>query len=263
MKSIFYNQDGTLSTEALFFTSLKPTNITLKEWVNGLKAFKSQLSLAELEEYKKFQKIKNQQREKNYRKTNQEKINQSHSDWRKKNSSKVKSTISKYRQKHKEQIKEYNVKNKQKILKNGREWRSRNKEKVIKWSKNYRNNNKEKMNKYTRNYMSKRWKEDELFRLWNLVRSHCYRVIKALSLNKKPTSTEKWVGCSPQELKQHIESIFLEGMTWHNYGKWHIDHIRPVSSFKKSEWKQVNHYTNLQPLWASDNMRKGNKWKNF
>jgi hypothetical protein len=51
-------------------------------------------------------------------------------------------------------------------------------------------------------------------------------------------------------------------MTWENHGQygWHIDHIRPVSSFSAEEIMQVNHYTNLQPLWASDNIKKSNKW---
>jgi hypothetical protein len=71
-------------------------------------------------------------------------------------------------------------------------------------------------------------------------------------------STFKWIGCSPEELKAHLESLFTEGMTWENYGKdgWHVDHIRPICSFTAEEWEQVNHYTNLQPLWAEDNLAK-------
>jgi hypothetical protein len=49
-------------------------------------------------------------------------------------------------------------------------------------------------------------------------------------------------------------------MSWDNYGQWHIDHIRPISSFKQEEWEQINHYTNLQPLWAEDNLKKSNKY---
>ena len=71
-------------------------------------------------------------------------------------------------------------------------------------------------------------------------------------------STFKWIGCSPEELKAHLESLFTEGMTWENYGKdgWHVDHIRPICSFTAEEWEQVNHYTNLRPLWAEDNLAK-------
>ena len=69
-------------------------------------------------------------------------------------------------------------------------------------------------------------------------------------------STFKWIGCSPEELKTHLESLFTEGMTWQNYGEWHVDHIRPICSFTTEEWEQVNHYTNLRPLWAEDNLAK-------
>jgi hypothetical protein len=70
------------------------------------------------------------------------------------------------------------------------------------------------------------------------------------------------IGCSPAELKLHIESNFVDGMSWDNYGfrGWHIDHIVPLSSAKtKDEAVSLNHYTNLQPLWGVDNMKKGKK----
>ena len=70
------------------------------------------------------------------------------------------------------------------------------------------------------------------------------------------------VGLSSEELKIYIESKFLEGMTWENYGLhgWHIDHIIPLSSVKtEDEIIKLCHYTNLQPLWAKDNLSKHNK----
>ena len=75
------------------------------------------------------------------------------------------------------------------------------------------------------------------------------------------------VGCSIPDLIKHLESKFQEGMNWSNYGfyGWHIDHIRPCSSFNllnEEEQKQCFHYTNLQPLWAKDNLQKHNKWSN-
>ena len=75
----------------------------------------------------------------------------------------------------------------------------------------------------------------------------------------------KGVGCTKKELNQHLESQFTEGMSWGNYGSgengdhvgsWHIDHIIPISKFKG---EFPNHYTNLQPMWGIDNMKKGNK----
>jgi hypothetical protein len=62
------------------------------------------------------------------------------------------------------------------------------------------------------------------------------------------------------DLKKNIESKFIDGMTWDNYGEWHIDHIKPISSFNKNEEpKIVNSLDNLQPLWAFDNLSKGCK----
>lgn len=73
----------------------------------------------------------------------------------------------------------------------------------------------------------------------------------------------KNLGCSIEELKKHLESNFKTGMTWDNYGRkgWHIDHIRPLSKFDLSDPQQLIeacHYTNLQPLWWYENIRKSN-----
>jgi hypothetical protein len=68
------------------------------------------------------------------------------------------------------------------------------------------------------------------------------------------------IGCSPQEFREYIESKFSEGMSWDNYGPrgWHLDHIIPLASAKNiNEAIKLNHYTNLQPLWAEDNCKKG------
>lgn len=73
----------------------------------------------------------------------------------------------------------------------------------------------------------------------------------------------EYVGCSPAFLREHLENLFTDGMTWENQGEWHIDHIRPCASFDlttEEERHKCFHYTNLQPLWAADNISKGAKW---
>lgn len=75
----------------------------------------------------------------------------------------------------------------------------------------------------------------------------------------KSTKTETLIGMTFKELKVYLETRFTEGMTWENYGQWHIDHILPISRFDLTnleEQKKAFHYTNLQPLWAKDNLKK-------
>lgn len=84
-----------------------------------------------------------------------------------------------------------------------------------------------------------------------------------LAVEKKHGNTMELTGCSKDDLYSHLESKFTEGMTWENYGKWHIDHIKPCASYNLTdieEQKKCFHWTNLQPLWAIDNMRKGAKY---
>lgn len=78
----------------------------------------------------------------------------------------------------------------------------------------------------------------------------------------KLNSTIEALGCSIPELKAHLESQFLPGMTWENRGEWQIDHIRPCASFNLLDPEQYRcclHFSNLQPLWAADNRSKGSK----
>ena len=68
------------------------------------------------------------------------------------------------------------------------------------------------------------------------------------------------LGCTWKELRCHMESKFTEGMSWANRNLWHIDHIIPLASAKSiEEVIKLCHYTNLQPLWAEDNLKKGAK----
>ena len=88
------------------------------------------------------------------------------------------------------------------------------------------------------------------------------RIRGAIKGNCKGGSTPELLGCSIQEVRKHLESQFTEGMSWDNYGKWHVDHIIPCAAFDlKSPEKQKEcfNYTNLQPLWAYDNLCKGAK----
>jgi hypothetical protein len=78
----------------------------------------------------------------------------------------------------------------------------------------------------------------------------------------KSNSTFKIVGCTPRFLKEYLEKQFQPGMTWKNHtvNGWHIDHKIPISAAKTQEdINRLAHYTNLQPMWATENLKKGNK----
>jgi len=97
------------------------------------------------------------------------------------------------------------------------------------------------------------------FKLLSEMRSRLWLYLKKESFTKK-NKTFNIVGCSPLQLKEHLEKQFVDGMTWENRSEWHIDHIVPLSSAKtEEELYKLFHYTNLQPLWAIDNIKKGNK----
>ncbi len=110
---------------------------------------------------------------------------------------------------------------------------------------------------YKKNYFTGRYHSDIQFRLSKVLRS---RTSLALKKNQKTGSAIRDLGCSISELKPYLENQFQPGMSWENYGEWHIDHIMPLSSFDltdRKQFKKACHFTNLQPLWAEDNIAKG------
>jgi len=148
----------------------------------------------------------------------------------------------------------YRDKNRDKIRQQCAEFRHRHRDKLRKKYKSWNENRKEVGvgARYSKEY-SKRNRIS-----YNLRR----RLQKALKGNFKTGSAVRDLGCSIEELKIHLESQFQPGMSWENYGEWHIDHIYPLSKVDltdREQFKKVCHYRNLQPLWSRDNLRKGNK----
>ena len=147
-----------------------------------------------------------------------------------------------------------------------RSWFERNKEKKNAQNKEWYKNNKESVKlRLAKN--RKKNKSNPQIRLRKALRQRIYGFL----LGAKSQRTMELVGCSLPELKLYFESLFLEGMNWENYGNpngdhsncWHVDHIRPCRSFdlaNPDEVKECFHYTNLQPLWAKDNMSKSGKF---
>ena len=112
-----------------------------------------------------------------------------------------------------------------------------------------------------RKYEAKLRSTDLNFKLKKNLRNRLYI---ALRDGHKTGSAVRDLGCSIEQLRQHLESRFKPGMSWknHNHRGWHIDHIRPLTAFNlsdRAQFSQAVHYTNLQPLWALDNIRKGDR----
>jgi len=133
---------------------------------------------------------------------------------------------------------------------------------VIKSRKKYYNNYKNYDKKYrkTEKYKEKNRKSYYKNRI---ARNMSRSMRKCLKKDKNGMSWELLVNYSLEELKIHLEKRFKEGMSWENYGKWHIDHIKPVSSFNITsiycdDFKECWSLDNLQPLWASENIKKSN-----
>jgi hypothetical protein len=152
--------------------------------------------------------------------------------------------------------KKYYIKNKEKQLSYQKEYRINNREKKLSSNKKYYINNKEKYNEYEKN---KRL-NDPIFKLTSNVRARLRAYLKTTGITKSKRTFDI-VGCSPPELKDYLEKKFTEGMSWDRIGKEiHIDHIIPLSSAKsEDEIYKLCYYTNLQPLWAEDNLKKSDK----
>lgn len=107
------------------------------------------------------------------------------------------------------------------------------------------------------NYQKKRREEDPLFKLSQNLRNRIRLAMKRTSIAERGKLSEI-VGCKIIDLKIHLEDQFQDGMNWNNYGEWHIDHIIPLIKAKNTEeLNSLCHFTNLQPLWAFQNISKG------
>lgn len=157
---------------------------------------------------------------------------------------------------HKKYRKEWMNKNLNKYKQSCKSWRANNQDKIYIKQKIWREKNREYFRKNQREYKANRRKTDDNFRITSNLRNRIRKALKDINKSKK---TQELLGCSIVEFKKHIESKFGPGMTWKNYGKWELDHIKPCCSFnlsKESEQKKCFHYSNMQPLWKKDHKAK-------
>jgi hypothetical protein len=140
-----------------------------------------------------------------------------------------------------------------------RTWAKNNQKKVKESKKKYYSNNKEKELFRNNEYTNIRKKTDIIYKLACISRTRLINFLEVKKITKK-NNTFNYIGCTPLFLKKYLEDQFIDGMSWDNHGKWHIDHIIPLASAETEEdIYRLSHYTNLQPLWAEDNWRKNSK----
>lgn len=173
-----------------------------------------------------------------WRANNREKARAFYRNWLKNN-----------REKAREACKKWAEKNKDKRRQDFRLWAAKNRDKI---RRTYLKHNQ----KYLLKYKQKR-KDDPVYSLICTVRcriNHCSRTKKI----GRQSVNESILGCSWADFVKTLESQFLPGMTWENRSSWHLDHIVPLSIAKSTEEVlDLNHYSNLKPMWSRDNLSKG------
>ena len=143
-------------------------------------------------------------------------------------------------------------------------WIKNNPKKSQESKAKYRKNNRKKCQEAVNKWRRRKYAESIDYRLTCAIRGYSSH-IKKLMKQKKELSSIEYLGCTIEQLKAHIESQWQDGMTWDNHAHdgWHIDHVVPLDWYIKNSddpW-QANHYTNLRPLWAKENLLKSNKIK--
>ena len=211
---------------------------------------------------------------KEYRKNNREAIKEGAKEHYKNNREAIIECAKEYYKKNKEAIKEhkkeYRKNNKEALTKYAREWNKKNKELKAGYVRKWEEKNKEVRAKYYKEYRKNRYHTDPNYKMrYLLIKSLRNKLKRHLIKETNPEfsytkASSSLLGCTLEEVKTHIENQFEDGMTWENWTRdgWHLDHIVPCSSFdltKNEEQEKCFHYTNLQPLWAKDNLSKGSK----
>lgn len=167
--------------------------------------------------------------------------------------------FSQKQQRAKELRAEYRKNNLEREREMNRQYNAENKEYLYEKKKEYIAANPDRVRRWWRNDMDRRLSNPET----KLIHYQRTRINQALRGKGKSKQTLELIGCTAAEFKAHIESQFQEGMSWDNYGEWHVDHIKPCSIFNlllDRDQEVCFNFRNTQPLWASDNLSKGNKY---
>ena len=228
--------------------------------------FRSQCKKCLATNSKKYREINKdkilENKKKDYAK-NSERYKRKAKEWSQENIEQKKETARKYHIKNKdlitERVKQWYLNNKEYASSRGKIHYKKNRESYLLKGKNYYEKNKVKIKIYSREYAKEKRKTNPLFKLKCTLRGRTFSAFKAKGY-KKDSMTSKMLGVEWEICKSYIERQFEKGMSWSNHGKWHIDHVIPLASANtQKELIKLCHYSNLQPLWAFDNISKSNK----
>ena len=159
--------------------------------------------------------------------------------------------------------KKWREKNEEYLKNKHKTWSEKNKEHLREYHKKWREENLDKWRETKRNYEKTRKSNDPIYKLIGNFRTAIYTVLKENNVTKYGHYFEI-LGYQPEQLINHLESQFNDGMTWDNYGEWHVDHKLPITYFKfnevtDNEFKKCWSLENLQPMWGNENISKSNK----
>lgn len=199
-----------------------------------------------------------------WKKRNPEKVREQGRRWRKKNSSRLRIRQKLWRKNNPEKSRSYSrnwrLKNLEKVKARDAQYKKANRAKIVITERAWQERNRERLCRQRRERRKIRLK-DPAFRLERNLRKRVYSAVRGRTI--KSDQTAALIGCSFSNLRLYLARQFQPGMSWENYGPvWHVDHIKPCAKFDLTDPEQQKacfHYTNLQPLWASDNLRKGAK----
>lgn len=203
---------------------------------------------------------------------NAERIKASVKQYKSDNSEAVRDSAKRFYAKHRGTVrareKQRYLQSRNKVLERNKRWRVKNREAIHAYRKRHYAANRQKVNTAISKYKKRRMQIDPGFKLRDRL---CKRVQFALkrylvgAKARKATGSMKLIGADMDWLMAWLEVQFKLGMTWENYGSvWHVDHVQPCASFDLNDSQQQKlcfHWTNLQPLFAEENLAKGAKWK--
>jgi len=196
-----------------------------------------------------------------WREKNKERKAEANKRWYEANKDKVAEQGRRWREENKDRKSEVNKRwyreNKERHLGRAKLYYKNNKEKITKINLAWKSRNQQKMREYKNEWMRERRIKDPDFKMMEKMRGMIAR-----TLANKTERTQDVLGYTASDLRTHLERQFTKGMTWDNYGDWHIDHIYPISKFideGTTDPKKINCLSNLRPMWSADNIRKNNK----